>query len=512
MKILTSKFIAVALTCSAMSAAFARSPMLDRLEEMKSMGIPVDIKAYERAELYEKSNLEMSVRAQMESQKLLEDISVRIIDAYESALKYHNNSESARREIVNAISKDLELADDSLKNELKRLAIAALDAHIRGEASSIDSSQTKQIHSFFEHQSLMKAQQLRKEEAYALINKDDDNGLKKEFKSKAELVASLASEKGNAPYPSSSTTTVKSGQQFSSAQSISAQVSMEFLGTSISAGPSIEFKRTYATDVVVMGLGLAPVLLPNGNFDLFKRDSKNNIIKKNGKEVRREISFNCSAEVNFSSDYKGAGGFKVMGIGAGASVTKTYSNKVGLDSRRIAIPDYVAGKSVTMSYLSQLCHNDFLNARIAGGTTVKKALDGMMRNVISSLTFSHPQTKCATDNDCVDWYNNEVISWHKSKTFPRCAPEASGREKFYACTLRGLQDANCSVYKDGERTTSGSFEYSCDKGLKCQKTKEGGWFTRGQLKAYDEAKCKPINARTYVSPLDNGYIEINLAN
>jgi hypothetical protein len=127
---------------------------------------------------------------------------------------------------------------------------------------------------------------------------------------------------------------------------------------------------------------------------------------------------------------------------------------------------------------------------------VKKTLDGMMRNVISSLTFSHPQTKCATDNDCIDWYNNEVISWHKSRTSPRCAPEASGREKFYACTLRGLQDANCSVYKNGERTTSGSFEYSCDKGLKCQITKEGGWFTSGKIKAYDEAKCKPMNART----------------
>lgn len=164
-----------------------------------------------------------------------------------------------------------------------------------------------------------------------------------------------------------------------------------------------------------------------------------------------------------------------------------------------------------MSYLSQICHNDFLNAPVAGGT-IKKNLDGMMKNVVASLVFSHPKTKCATDNDCIDWYNNEVISWHKSRTYPRCAPEATGREKFNACTLRGLENAHCSVYKDGKRTSDGAFEYVCDKGLKCVQTKTGGWFTNGQLKAYDEAKCTPINKRTYVSPLESDYIEIHFAN
>src|SRR5690606_27252878 len=98
------------------------------------------------------------------------------------------------------------------------------------------------------------------------------------------------------PYPSSSTVTIKSGRQYTTASSISAQVSMEFLGAKISAGPTISFRKTYSSEVVVMALGLNPALMSDGNFDLYKRDSKGNVIKSNGKNVRREVSFNCAAQ------------------------------------------------------------------------------------------------------------------------------------------------------------------------------------------------------------------------
>lgn len=511
MKVLTIKLIAAALACSTMSSVFARSPIMDRLEEMKSSGIPVDIQAYEREEMYEKENLGVDERARLESQKLIEDISLQIITTYDSALKHYNNSELAREEIVMAISKDTKLADSKLQNELREISISILDSYIRGELSNDSLPSSTHIKAFLKDQSLMRSSLLRVEANASMLNKDDDKGMQREYKNKAELVASLTANKGNAPYPSSTTVTIKSGRQYTTASSISAQVSMEFLGSKISAGPTISFKKTYSTEVVVMALGLTPALLSDGNFDLYKRDNRGNIVKSKGKAVRREISFSCAAQVNFTSDYKGEGGFKIMGMGADVSVSQTYSNSVGLDSRRITIPDYVAGKSVTMSYLSQVCHNDFLNAPVAGGT-IKKNLDGMMKNVVASLVFSHPKTKCATDNDCVDWYNNEVISWHKSRTYPRCAPEATGREKFNACTLRGLEKASCPIVKNGKRTSEGSFEYACDKGLKCVQTQVGGWFTNGEIKSYDEGKCQVINKRTYVSPLKNGYIEIHFAN
>lgn len=511
MKVFTSKMIAVAIACTTFSA-FARSPFMEKLDEMKSAGVPVDISAYEREEIYEKQNLSFDQRASLESQKLVEEISLTVIEAYEAALKHHQNEQAAKEEIVMAISKDTGLADAQLQAELRRISLTILESHMRGEAISENLLEGSRLYSYFKDQSIQRANILKDSTLFAqeLGNKDDDKGLQREFKNNAELVSSLTSTKSNAPFPSSSTVTIKSGRQYTTATSISAQVSLEFLGSRISAGPTISFKRTYSSEVVVMALGLNPVLLSDGNFDLYKRDSNGKILKSRGNPIRRDVSFNCAAQVNFSSDYKGEGGFKIMGMGADVSVTQNYSNSVGLDSRRITIPDYVGGKSVTMSYLSKLCHNDFLNARIAGGT-VKKQLDVMMKNVIGSLVFSHPKTKCATDNDCVDWYNNEVISWHKSRTFPRCAPEASGREKFNACTLRGLSGSNCSIYKDGKRTSTGSFEYTCDKGLKCVQTQEGGWFSHGQIKSYDEGKCKPINSKTYVSPLESDYIQIRFA-
>ncbi len=515
MKMMKSKLIGIALACSALSSvAMARSPMLNQLDEMKSAGLPVDIAAYEREASYERAKLNFDERANLESQKLVETIRLRVIEAYESGLKFHNDSQAARDEVVMAISKDTELAASGLKSELRRLSIEILDAHIRGDAGYEVTANQSGLKAYFKDQSLLRASMLQHQEEVSMAaNGDgDDNGKQREFDSKAALIKSLTSTKANSPYPSSSIVSINSAKQYSSAQSISAQVSMEFLGVSVSAGPTISFKRTYSSDVVIMAIGLYPVLLQDGNFDLYQRDSKNKIVKKKGVDQRREISFRCQAQVNFSSDYKGAGGFKVMGMGADVSVTQSYSNSVSIDSRRISLPDYVGGKSVTMAFLSNLCQNDFLNANITNGRTVKSNLDGMMRTVISSLTFSHPKTKCATDNDCIDWYNNEVISWHKTRTYPRCLQEASGREKFFSCGLRGLTNANCTLYKDGKRTTDGSFEYVCDKGLKCQKTKEGGWFTRGEIKAYDEAKCTPVNNKTYVSPLESDYIEIHFAN
>ena len=511
MKVLKTKLVILALACSAFSSfSYAANPVIDQLEEMKAAGLPVDTGAYEREAIYEKQKLSFDMRAEMESQRMIEAVKLQVVEAYDAALGNHKSEQVAREEVINAIMKDLSLADEDLKEELKRISMETLESHMRGEVITTQAMKSAGLKTALKAQSLGRAELMQETVEADRFEITEFNPLQREFESRAELIKSITSGGGNAPYPSSSTSNIKSARQYTTAQSISAQVSMDFLGVKISAGPSISFKKSYSSEATVLAVGMDQILLSNGNFDLHKRDSKNKIIIKNGKEQRREVSFSCSAQVNFSSDYKGEGGFKVMGVGGDASVTQSYSNSVGLDSRRVAIPDYVAGKSVTLSFLAELCHNDFLNAKLKNGSSVKKNLDGIMKNVVASLTFSHPQTKCASDNDCTDWFNNEVISWHKTNTFPRCVPEASGREKFFACALRGLEKSNCGVFEKGKRTSDGSFEYTCDKGLTCKKTKDGGWFTNGELYAYAEGKCVPLNKKTYRAPILD-YIEIQFS-
>jgi hypothetical protein len=235
--------------------------------------------------------------------------------------------------------------------------------------------------------------------------------------------------------------------------------------------------------------GLSPVLNTDGEFDYMKRDRAGKLLKKDGKAQKRFMNFTCDSSLVFSSEYAGSGGFNVSGLGGRASAASKFTNAVTLSSRRIQVPELVDGRTVSHKFLTELCHNDFLNAQVTNNLTVSGSLNKMMENIVASLRFSHPKTTCQNDNQCQDWFNNEVMEVAKAGNTPRCIEESS--EKFRTCELRGQQGQNCTVYDaHGTRISDGQNEFTCDQGLTCVKYRDGGWFKGFTLYQYAKGSCR----------------------
>ena len=482
------------------------------LEELSRTATTMNIEAYHRELHYEKLGLSLEARAENESDLLSENIKNAVVKAFEASLNEHGNADQAAAEIREQMEKDLSLMDESLREEIRRLALQTLADIQNGSVSTELKLQNVQ-------QNFLKNVQDRSryfnEEAILDLDeimtpredfKNKASANRSEYKNKNEVISALVSDEQSASYISSSSLALKSEATTTRAANVSFQVKAEFLGVGVAAGPVISFKRNFKTIVDIQAEGLNPVLLADGNFDFYKRDS-------NGNRKVRAVSFVCDSSLEFESDYAGGGGFSVAGIGASATVSKKYTNKVGLSSRRIAVPQYIDEQTVTLQTLINLCHRDFLKAKISNNMTIESSLNIMMKNVISSLRFSHPKSKCATDNHCINWYNRQVLPIVRAGNFPRCVEEK--REKFFACELRGLEGQNCTVIdKTGKRISDGMYEFTCDTGLRCVQVKEAGWFRSMDIYQYAKGKCMPINPRTYKSPLKKGpeYIEVYLAN
>ncbi len=480
---------------------------IEYLETLQEKVPAMDIEAYKRELQYEKLGLSLDERAKAEASLIAEQIKTQIARAYEASLASKSAGEAAA-EVREAIEKDSVLVNAEMREEIKELSFRALEDIQEGRVSADENLEAVE-------KSLMKGIQERydflNEEAEPMpmvsmfvdptlpkANKSKD-AERKEYANKSELIASLASDKENVNWISTGGLTLKSQQLTKREANISMQVKAEFLGVSLSAGPSFAFTREYSTDVQVMAEGMHPVLLPDGNFDFYKRDRAGKIIVKGGKQEKRFINFYCNAELEFATEAKTGGGFSVAGIGGGASIESTFKNVVSMTSRRVLVPEYIDGKSVTFKTLSQLCMNDFLRARVTNNMTIAQSLNIMMRNVVSSLRYSHPKTKCVRDSHCFNWYNKEIIALARIANYPRCVEEK--REKFYQCQLRGLKGQNCAVFDaKGKRVSDGMFEFQCDVGLKCVKVQNEGWFTNWELYQYAKGKCMPINARTYKAP------------
>jgi hypothetical protein len=480
---------------------------IEYLESLQEQAPSMDIEAYKRELQYEKLGLSIDERAKAEASRLAEQIKTQIARAYEASLG-SKSPEDAASEVRDAIIKDSELVNVEMREEIKELSLRSLEDIQQGRVSSDENLESVE-------KSLLKGIQERydflNEEAEPMpmsamtidptlpkANKNKD-AERREYAKRADLVASLASDKENANWISTGGVTLKSKQLSKREANISMQVKAEFLGVSLSAGPSFAFTREFSTDVQVMAEGMNPVLLPDGNFDFYKRDRNGKVIVKGGKQEKRFINFYCDAELEFGTEAKAGGGFSIAGVGGGVSVESTFSNAVNMTSRRVLVPEYIDGKSVTFSMLAQICMNDFLRARITNNMTVGQSLNIMMRNVVASLRFSHPKTKCVRDSHCFNWYNKEIIGLARIGNYPRCVEET--REKFYQCQLRGLKGQNCAVFDaKGKRVSDGMFEFQCDVGLRCVKTQTEGWFTNWELYQYAKGKCMPINAKTYRAP------------
>lgn len=478
---------------------------LDRVNELEALPLSenFNVEAYRRDLSYERQGLNFETRAKVEANLLASKMRTQIVEAYSAALEDTHDARLATEEVKKAILKDLELAAPELKTELTQLSLAILEDIERGTSTEINLKSTQ---NYLLEGVKDRSEFLNSESGLVLKSIESDKNKKPadkyEYDTKQEILQELVGE-GSGKFASGASVDVRTNVQTSNSADISLQVKMEFLGVSVEAGPQISFKRDYSSVAVLSGEGLTPFLLPDGNFDIWKRDSKGKIVKQGGKEVRRNISVGCNVDLKFTTNYSGGGGFKVAGVGGGVKFARTYTNSVNLGSRRIALPEYVAGRSVTMKYLSDLCHADFINSKISHSMTVKQSLNVMMKNVVAGLTFSHPETKCGEDAHCYDWFGTNVISLAKIKNFPRCV---EGREKIRSCQLRGLKGQNCAVIEKGKRTSDGMFEFQCDVGLKCVKTRSAGWFQNYEIYEHAKGSCQPINPKTYREPM---YIEIN---
>ncbi|MFP5385149.1 MAG: hypothetical protein ACLGHN_03675 [Bacteriovoracia bacterium] len=474
---------------------------VEYLEELTSKAVSMDIEAYRRELEYEKQNLPLEKRAENEANLLAEKVKIQVQKAYEAAL-INKTPDEAVQEVRAAIEKDLMLVSPELQEEIRKISFSALEDSISGglnggeDLNAIKKAMLKGVEDraeFLNKEADVEHRVAQSPYQFPAAN-DDRDAEKINYTSKQELIDSLVSDRENTRWVYSSAMEVNSNEIRKADSKIGLQVKVEFLGVGISAGPTITFKREILTQVKIMAEGINPVLLDDGNFDFNKRDRFGRAVKQGGKVVRRFVAFICDATLSFETEYTGSGGFTVAGAGVGASASKSYSNIVSIDSRRIFVPEYIEGKSVTIKLLNDLCHNDFLRAKVTNNMTVKDSLNIMMKNVVSGLRFSHPKTKCAVDSHCYNWYNKELIGLVKIKNFPRCVEER--REKYMACELRGVVGQNCPVYENGKRTSSGSFEYTCDEGLRCQKYQDKGWLSPSK------GRCVPINPRTYVDPFE----------
>ncbi len=505
--------LATLLSCSSYGGSHFHIKQLkvEALMKLQKLVPALAFESYQRELVYEKNGLSLDQRAENETNLLADKIRLQVSTAFKAALDRHESPELAKEEIRAQIEKDLELVDPKMKEELSELAQKTLENIDSGSVSepvvleNVQSVMLKQVQA---------RNNFLNEEVFDAVTtkvpeKAANDGDRREYNNKAEILESLVSERESSRWVSTSNQTIKTGEVTSIDSKVSMQVKVSFLGATLEAGPSINFRKNYSTNAVIMAEGMSPVIVDGGNFDFWKRDAYGKIVIKNGQQVKRYAFFTCEADLNFSTDYAGAGGFSYLGVGGNASVSKTFSNTVSLSSRRISLPEYVGNQSVTVKYISELCHKDFLNAHLNKALTVTNSLDVMMKNVVSGLTFSHPKTKCIKDEHCYNWFNHEIISLAKLQNFPRCREE-NGREQFFSCQLRGLEGQNCAVYENGKRTSDGQFEFACDTGLKCVKYQNQSFFL-GAVWDYAKGKCQVIDKKTYRNPFDiaNGNREID---
>ncbi|MBA2403737.1 MAG: hypothetical protein H0V66_03115 [Bdellovibrionales bacterium] len=487
-------FLAVLVSSSSFAGvSFKQKQMrVQSLMKLKLHAPAIAFEGYQRELEYEKQNLTIQNRAKNETNLMADKIRQQVRVAYEAAIKEDKTPSEAKEEIKIAIESDLALAAPEMREELLNLALEVL-SHIDqspvSEEVDLSTVEVVMMRKVESRQAFLNAEQEPTPGANPInpkanTSKDSE---KKDYASRAELMESLVSDRESSRWVSSANQTVRTAEVVKVESSISLQIKVEFLGATLEAGPTISFKREYSTNAVIMAEGLNPVILRDGNFDLWKRDRDNNIIIKNGKQQKRYVAFFCDADMKFETDYTGGGGFKYLGLGADTTVSKRFENTVNLQSRRISLPESVANKTMTVKYISELCHSDFKKARFSNTMTVGQSLDIMMKNVVSGLIFSHPKTKCVQDSHCADWFYGEVIALHRNKNTYRCVENSVDKMRF--CQLRGLAGQNCIVMENGKRTSSGEWEYNCNPGLRCVKY-ESATYLFDWTWSYAKGKCQ----------------------
>ncbi|MGE3611559.1 MAG: hypothetical protein AB7I27_18350 [Bacteriovoracaceae bacterium] len=494
-----SMTLAVLMTLSSFTYANV-DQQRDQVETLKELSrkIPgIDIKGFEREIDYEAKGLSHEERASQETNLVAEKIRVQILKSYEVALKESGDAEAAAQVVRQAYQKDLKLVDPSLRAEIQMLSEEALEAAQHGASSSAVS-----LHNL--ERAMLDTVKARNEvlsvdtpKPQSDIERQNSifNDKHRDYADREEFVQALVDGKElSARWVSTSNTTFDSKIIRKRETEVVVQMGIDFMGAKFSAGPKIKFRREYTSRARIMAEGMHTVIHPDGNLDFYKRDENGSVIVKNGVKQKRFIAYSCEVELRYETEAIAEGGFQIGGVGVSQEETRIFNEQSEKVSRRILVPEAIGDKTVTVELLREICHKDYLKAKIDNKHTVDDVLNEDVKNLVATVHLSHPKFKCVEDSHCQKWFRNEIAPIFRTRTYPRCDQDRG------ICLLKGLEKQRCSIYnKQGKRITNG-FEFKCDDGLKCVQVKKGGWFTDGSIYQAPVGRCMPASA-SYVSPI-----------
>ena len=251
-------------------------------------------------------------------------------------------------------------------------------------------------------------------------------------------------------------------------ESFSARVKLSFLGSEISTGPTILFKRRYQVYTKLTAPGDDQIIK-------YSKELGARILNHN---KDRRIVVQCYIVAQASHKLEGEANLSIMG--SGVRILHGEWNQLVVEiHKRISYAPFHNPDGTRTSYQDVVknCENGLLKE-------YKESIDIELKLAASELVYSNPLNQCVEDKQCLPWFND----YHpliRIATVPRCVEhiEESGSPYNY-CNLRTIKGQPCPYYVKGKRVTAGYFEYPCDKRLKCTLTQKGSFFTRA------EAICK----------------------
>lgn len=472
---------------------------VNNLQHLRDALPAINVEAYVRELNYEKQEIPHEKRAEIEANKIGEELRRQIYALYHEALERSGDKATAHEEMKLAIENDLQLISPELRDEFRSLSLEALTLAESGAELSSDSA-LEGLKQEMLKGSLQRSLYLNTPYFSSIDTKNklptvsgSKSAERMEYNSRRELVAALVSDEDSSSWFNSAGQDIDSEASTYSDGDISFRFKTRFLGVAVEAGPVIKVHKEIRTTAHIVAEGHYPLILSNGSFDFAKRDRNGRKLVKNGKPERRFAAFFCDARLNFTTDYNGAGSFTYMGIGGSLSRGKSVSDSVSMDSRQVFLPEYVDHMRVTMPLLRQICHNDYLKAKVTPNLTLKQSMEISMNNLLAGATFIHPKTKCAIDNHCINWFKKEKLSVLGNRVYPRCVEDRN--EKFRTCIVASRAGQACPVHANGKLVSRGVNEYVCDRGLTCVKVKQEGplWLQ------YAQGVCKPAS-RNYKAP------------
>lgn len=254
----------------------------------------------------------------------------------------------------------------------------------------------------------------------------------------------------------------------SKSENFEARVKVSFLGSEISAGPSLQFQRRHSINARFIAHGNEAILLNNGLF--------------NHSEDRR-IVFMCTASSRIQHTLSALASLRVFGSGASLDRGEWSELTSSQTSELMYVPfTQENGRFTNLQDILSYCQDEFF-------PQIKESLNIELKLAASQLVYSHEHMQCMSDSDCTDWHR-EMLGLIQLSTEARCIQDDSFREPVQRCQLRAKRNQACTVKgSNGQRLTRGYFEYPCDKNLNCTVTREGGWFTNFSIYSPWEAKC-----------------------